>query len=204
MLARIFDLFTQVDASLKREHGGLGIGLTLVKQLVELHGGTVEARSAGVGRGSEFVVRLPVAGPGAPRPASPLASAAGPASPAPRRILVVDDNSDAAESLAILLRRRGHETAVALDGASALAVAGSFRPEVVLLDIGMPRMDGYEVARKLRLAADPEPPVLVAMTGYGGDDDRRRSAQAGIDHHLTKPVDAERLEQLLAGLGPPA
>lgn len=200
MLPRIFDLFVQAERRLERSQGGLGIGLTLVKRLVELHGGRVEAHSPGLGRGSEFVVRLPAA----PDPAF-SASVIGPgadlqhAAPA-RRVLVVDDNVDAADSLAMLLKLGGHEVRVAYDGPTALLVAQAFHPQIALLDIGMPTMDGYEVARRLREQPEPRPELIVAMTGWGQDTDRRRSSDAGFDHHLVKPVEPAALEKVLSGM----
>ncbi len=196
LLPSIFDLFVQGDRSLERSQGGLGIGLTLVRKLIEQHGGTVTAHSAGPGKGSEFVVRLPGLLP-ASVPA-PAAGAAPPAHAAPRRVLVVDDNVDAAESTAMLLRMWGHEVRLAHNGPEALRAAEPFRPEVVLLDIGLPGMSGYEVARRLREQPGSRDAVLIAVTGYGHEDDRRTSAGAGIDYHLTKPVDPEVLEPLLA------
>lgn len=199
MLPRVFDLFTQAESTLDRAQGGLGIGLTLVRSLVEMHGGSVQALSAGPGQGSEFVVRLPaLAGePEARAGAGPAAAAPV----APRRVLVVDDNADSAESLALLLRLSGHQARTAYNGTSALAAARAFSPQVVLLDIGLPGMDGYEVARRLRAGAGGEKMVLVAQTGYGQEDDHRRSRQAGFDAHLVKPVDPGVLEALLAQLG---
>jgi PAS domain S-box-containing protein len=199
MLKRVFDLFTQVDRSRERAQGGLGIGLTLVQRLVELHGGSVEAQSEGPGRGSAFVVRLPLA-PSKDAvdavPAPPPPPRAGPSPP--RRILVVDDNVDAAQSLATLLRLGGHEVRVTHDGPAALSEARAFVPEVVLLDIGMPGMDGYEVARRLRRAPETNGALLVAQTGWGQDEDHRRSREAGFAAHLVKPLDPDALEQLLA------
>jgi two-component system CheB/CheR fusion protein len=195
MQARIFDLFIQADRALDRSQGGLGIGLTLVRRLVELHGGTIHVASPGPGRGSEFSVRLPVVErpEEAAAPASPPPATAGRA----KRVVVVDDNKDGAESLAMLLRFWGHDTVVAHDGRAALAMVAAEAPDVVLLDIGLPGMDGYQVARALRERLDSRP-VLVALTGYGQDEDRRRSREAGFDHHLTKPVDPEALKGLLA------
>jgi two-component system CheB/CheR fusion protein len=200
MLSRVFDLFTQVDDTLDRSQGGLGIGLTLVKSLVELHGGRVEVTSDGVGKGSEFVVRLPaLAGE---TPAAPVAWAEeGPV--VPRRVLVVDDNRDSAESLATLLRLGSHEVVTAHNGMKALEAAHTFRPDVVLLDIGLPGMTGFEVARTLRARPDTQPALIVAMTGYGQDTDRDRSREAGFDHHLVKPLDPSEVRRLLAiGRGP--
>jgi signal transduction histidine kinase/DNA-binding response OmpR family regulator len=197
MLGSIFELFTQIDRSLDRSQGGLGIGLTLVRQLVELHAGRVEASSLGPGRGSEFVVRLPAlpAEPAdAPRPAPEPAAARGPA----RRVLVVDDNRDAAESLGLLLEVAGHQVRLCHDGPSALQAAEEYQPEVVLLDIGLPAMDGYQVARQLRARPTTRQALLVALTGYGQEEDLRRAREAGFDHHLVKPADLETLTGLLA------
>ena len=197
MLHKVFDMFTQVTQSVERSQGGLGIGLTLVKRLVEMHGGTVEARSAGPGQGSEFVVRLPAhAGTElAPRVAA-LPAAGAPL--ATRRILVADDNRDAADSLAFMLRVAGHEVRVAYDGQQALDLAETFRPSLALVDIGMPRVDGYETVRRLREKPWGKDMLLIALTGWGQADDRNRSAAAGFDHHVVKPVDPSMLERLLA------
>ncbi|HUP23101.1 MAG TPA: PAS domain S-box protein [Thermoanaerobaculia bacterium] len=196
LLPRIFDVFSESDRSLLQPKSGLGIGLSLVRTLVEMHGGSVEARSEGIGRGSEFVVRLPVA-------RSPIAEvpeeARQPAAAArPRRILVVDDNRDSATSLAELLGLLGHQTETAHDGLEALAAAARFRPDVILLDLGMPRLDGYEAARRIRSEPWGRDVLLVAVTGWGQDSDRERSQQAGFDLHLVKPVDLAKLESLLA------
>jgi signal transduction histidine kinase len=194
---RIFDLFMQTEPALNRSQGGLGIGLTLVKRLVELHGGTIAVASPGAGRGSEFTVRLPLAVRPAEAASGPGAAAATGAGPGrTRRILVVDDNRDGAESLALLLRFWGHEALLAHDGPTALAVGEAEAPDVVLCDIGLPGMDGYQVAQRLRQRLRGRP-MLVALTGYGQDADRRRSREAGFDHHLTKPVDPESLRGLL-------
>jgi two-component system CheB/CheR fusion protein len=201
MLSSIFDLFTQVDRSLDRSQGGLGIGLTLVHRLVEMHGGRVQAFSAGANQGSEFVVRLPALAGETPHEASNNGAAALSAR-CPRCVLVVDDSADGADSLAVLLRLAGHEVRVCNDGPSALAAVDTFRPDVVLLDIGLPGMDGYEVARRLRTRPEMKQALLVALTGYGQDDDRRRSREAGFDHHLVKPADPEALSALFARLTP--
>jgi PAS domain S-box-containing protein len=197
LLPHVFDLFFQGDISLERAHGGLGIGLTVVRKLVEMHGGTITAFSAGPGQGSEFVIHLPElraeADPGAIRPGPHVAVA-----PVSRRVLVVDDNVDAAESTAVILRLAGHETRLAHSGPEALRLAEEIRPQVVLLDIGLPGMNGYEVARRLRQDADLGEAVLIAVTGYGQDEDRRRSEEAGFDYHVTKPVDPEDLQRLMA------
>jgi signal transduction histidine kinase/DNA-binding response OmpR family regulator len=199
MLPRVFDLFTQVDRTVARAQGGLGIGLTLVKSLTEMHGGSVEARSEGIGLGSEFVVRLPLTEAHS-KLAEPigaeLASALG-----RRRILVVDDNRDAATSLGKLLELLGVEVRVAFNGPDALAAIDEFRPAVVLLDIGMPGMDGYEVARRVRRRTEFRGTALVALTGWGQEEDRRRSREAGFDHHMTKPADLNALQVLIGSIG---
>ena len=195
---RLFQLFTQAERSLDRSQGGLGVGLALVKSLVEMHGGGVSAVSEGLGRGSEFIVRLPVL---AARPFQALNGANGPAPQPPaefRRVLIVDDNEDAAETLALLLRGDGHEVRTAHDGSAALREAEAFRPEIVFLDIGLPGMDGYAVAQRMRQEPTSAGILLVALTGYGQDEDRRRSREAGFDHHLVKPVEPAALQQLLA------
>jgi PAS domain S-box-containing protein len=203
MLPHIFDPFVQAERRLDRSHGGLGIGLTLVKKLVELHGGSVVARSAGLGCGSEFIVRLPaIAAPGGPSEKSSHHAAAS--RPVSRRVLVVDDNRDAADSLALLLRLAGQDARVAYDGPAALAQAKDSAPDVIFLDIGMPGMDGYEVARRLRQDPASKGLLLIALTGWGQDADRRRSLEAGFDHHLVKPVGAQALHDLLASTGRPA
>jgi CheY-like chemotaxis protein len=193
MLPRIFDLFTQADRSLDRSQGGLGIGLSLVRKLVELHGGTVVARSEGLGEGSEFIVRLPALREGV-RPGPP----GWRPSPTRRlRVLVVDDNTGAALVLARLLAKVwGHEVEVAHDGPAALELASGFRPELILLDIGLPGMSGYEVTMRLRGRDGFEGVMIVALTGYGQEEDRRRSQDGGFDGHLVKPVEAETLEAL--------
>lgn len=199
-LSRIFELFAQVDDSLARTQGGLGLGLTLVKRLVELHGGRVEAQSAGLGLGSEFLVYLPAL----PALNPPLAITQASVSPAPtgRRILVVDDNHDAADSFAMLLELTGYAVEVCYSGQEALDAAGRLPPEVVLLDIGMPGLDGYETARLLRRQEGVRM-ILIALTGYGQADDKRRSWEAGFDGHLVKPVEVEAVTQLLASLASP-
>jgi CheY-like chemotaxis protein/two-component sensor histidine kinase len=197
LLPRVFDLFTQGERALDRADAGLGVGLTLVERLVRRHGGSVAAASDGPGRGSEFVVRLPLLARAPARPERPAPEAQ--AQPAGgRRVLVVDDNRDSAETMAVLLRLWGHEARSAEHGEAALAVAQEFRPQAVLLDIGLPQMDGYEVARRLRALPGLDGVLLIAMTGYGQDRDRRRARRAGFDHHLVKPVDPEALRRLLA------
>jgi signal transduction histidine kinase len=197
-LASIFDMFTQVDHSLEKAHGGLGIGLTLVKRLVEMHGGSVEARSAGVGKGAEFVARLPIA-TSAPSPHD-AAEDVRQADALKYRILVADDNGDAAESMGTMLRLLGNEVRTVRDGQQAVEEAEAFRPDVVLLDIGMPRLNGYEAARRIRKSRWGKNMLLVALTGWGQDEDKRKATEAGFDQHMTKPVDPRRVEQLVAGL----
>lgn len=200
VLPHVFELFVQGDSSAARSQGGLGVGLTLVKNLVELHGGTVHAHSAGLGKGSEFTLRLPVL-PASNEETPALGAAAFALTPSSgKRLLVVDDNRDAADSLAVLLRMQGHEVRVALDGTSALEHARAFAPQLVFLDIGMPGMDGYEVARRMRGLPELDEAVLVALTGWGQKEDRRRSAEAGFDQHLVKPAGAKEVEALLANL----
>ena len=202
MLAHIFEMFTQVDRTLERAQGGLGIGLALVKRLVEMHGGVVSASSAGLGVGSTFTLRLPTIGnansPDSPdSPVPPLAEAAS-ACDSRLRVLVVDDNVDAAESLAELLSLCGHETRVADSGLSALAIVREFRPAVVFMDIGMPGMNGHETARRIR-TDDPSGSVtLVALTGWGAEADRIKARAAGFDHHLTKPLEQGKVASVIA------
>jgi PAS domain S-box-containing protein len=197
-LADIFEMFTQVDRSPERSQGGLGIGLTLVRRLVEMHGGAVEAKSAGEGQGSEFVVRLPVLSK-TQEPAAPRSISAP--EPAPtHRILIVDDNRDNAESLAMLLGITDNETYMAHDGLEAIKAVEKHRPEVVLLDIGLPELSGYEVCRRIRERSWGKDIVVIALTGWGQDEDRRKSREAGFDGHLVKPVDYDELLALLSSL----
>src|SRR5207248_2636290 len=171
MVPRVFDMFTQVDRSLERSQGGLGIGLTLVRSLVELHGGAIQAFSDGPGKGSEFVVRLPAAEPKAEPCAKGEPDRRAAQRGTARRVLVVDDNVDAAETLAMFLKLQGHEVRVLHDGAAVPGEARAFRPEVAVLDIGLPGLDGYEVARRLKADNEVADVVLVALTGFGGDDE---------------------------------
>jgi CheY-like chemotaxis protein len=200
-LSSIFGMFAQVGASLERARGGLGIGLTLVKYLVEAHEGTVEARSAGIGQGSEFVVRLPVVP--APRPSrSWEPEPTDPMETTRRRILVVDDNPDATETLARILELGGHEVHTAHDGLEAVEAAARLQPDAVLLDIGLPRLNGYSAARRIRQQPGGAGVLLVALTGWGQPDDRRLAEAAGFDVHLVKPVNHGELARLLvAGSG---
>ena len=199
MLQKVFELFTQLGSSLERSEGGLGIGLSLAKRLTELHGGTLTAHSEGKDLGSEFVVRLPVLLETA-LPAAPVPIAAPKPPTAARRILVVDDMRDSADSLAVLLGMGGDETQTAYDGLEAVESAEAFRPDVILLDVGMPRMNGYDACRAIRQQPWGKSIAIIAMTGWGQDDDRRKSREAGFDHHLVKPVDIDDLLKLLAEL----
>ena len=201
MLPRIFDLFTQLDRRTDHAASGLGIGLALVRRLVEMHGGNVTAHSAGLGTGSEFVIRLPLhTAAAAEADRHPELEASGESAVVARRILLADDNPDALESLAAVLRLRGHEVFSASNGASALETAVRHVPDIALLDIGMPLLDGYEVARRIRAEEWGKSVMLVALTGWGQESDRRRSQEAGFDTHLVKPLDPERLSALLARL----
>ena len=197
MQRHIFDLFVQADHSLDRARGGLGIGLTLVRSLVELHGGSVSVYSAGPGQGSEFIVRIPSI---VEQPVTtsnltpPLMRADGQS----RRILIVDDNRDAARTLAKVLELRGDEVLCAFDGPSTIDLVASQEPDTVLLDIGLPGMDGYQVAEQLRQRWSTDRLKLIAITGYGGAEDHHRTLHAGFDHHLVKPVNLEALDKALA------
>jgi len=198
MLERIFELFTQVEQSLDRSQGGLGIGLTIVQRLVEMHGGRVEARSGGPGCGSEFTVRLPaVAFAASPEPGEEPPSQVELTREA-LRVLVVDDNVDAADSLGWLLRLSGHNTKIAYDGPGAIEAALAFRPQALILDLGLPGLDGYHVARRLRQEPSVQSALFVALSGYGRDEDQRRSSEAGFDHHFIKPVDVNCLLEVLS------
>jgi signal transduction histidine kinase len=200
-LGRIFGLFTQLDPSPDRSRGGLGVGLTLVRRLVEMHGGSVSAHSAGPGKGSEFAIRLPLwAGGGGEAQAPP---ARGPAPASARHVVIVEDDPDSRETLQTLLALSGHRVETAEDGPRGLQQVLASRPQVVLIDLGLPTLDGYEVARQIR-AALGQGIFLVALTGFGQAEDRRRSEEAGFDAHLTKPVDLEELARLLAALPAPS
>jgi PAS domain S-box-containing protein len=198
-LPGLWEMFAQVDTSLERSRGGLGIGLTLVKTLVEMHGGTVQAQSDGLARGSEFTIRLPILSNTA-LPASSTGVSEPPLPTMRRRVLIVDDSEDGAESLAMLLQLGGHETHVAHDGVEAIEAAEKLRPDVMLLDIGLPRLNGYEVCHRLRKEPWAKDLMLVALTGWGQEEDRHRSKEAGFDAHLVKPVDHDALLRLLASL----
>jgi PAS domain S-box-containing protein len=198
VLPRIFDLFTQAERSLDRSQGGLGIGLALVQRLVEMHRGTAEASST-LGQGSEFVVRLPVVTAPEPQPLTPATEKAPPTRPS-LRVLVVDDNVDTVTTLALLVQESGHEVRTAHDGSAVLEAALDYRPNVMLLDIGLPGLNGLEVAKQLRQQPALQNAVLVAITGYGGEEDRQRSQEAGFDHHLVKPGDFGKVLQILAAV----
>jgi len=207
MLRRVFEMFSQVDAGQSQADGGVGIGLALVKGFVELHGGTVEARSGGTGRGSEFIVHLPsklllsdaAAPPQSALDSGTTASAAPPAVAAvARRVLVADDNRDGADIMALLLQQDGYEVSIAHSGPEALAVAAQNQPQIAILDIGMPGMSGYEVAQRIRAHGWGANMLLIALTGWGQEDDKRKALQAGFDHHLIKPIDPDTLEALMA------
>jgi CheY-like chemotaxis protein len=199
MLDRVFDLFVQADASPSRSQGGLGIGLTLVRRLVELHEGSVTARSEGLGRGSEFIVRFPAdtSAHKAVRDSGRMSEHAPMPEGAPRRVLIVDDNVDAAESIAMLLQASGFSVRCVYDGMSALSVAAAYKPNIVVLDIGLPDITGYDVAKQLRAQTEFAHTPIVAVTGYGQQSDRERSVEAGINHHMTKPVDPDALRDVL-------
>jgi two-component system CheB/CheR fusion protein len=195
MLPRVFDLFTQVNPQIDRTKGGLGIGLTVVRRLTEMHGGTVSATSDGLGQGSEFTVRLPRSY----EDAAEISRTSSPTHVPPGlRVLVVEDNVDMARSLALLLKKAGCETQMVHDGAAALEAASSFSPQVILLDIGLPGLDGYEVARRLRADPNYNEVCLIAVSGYGQAQDQQRSRDAGFNHHLVKPVNFDALLSTLA------
>ncbi len=201
MLPKVFDLFTRVDQSLERSQGGLGVGLTIVRRLIELHGGRVEAHSDGPSKGSEFVIHLPVLAALAAEPA-PEPNVRTTKRDAPRRVLVVDDHADAADSLAMMIRLLGHEVRVARNGREGVETAATFHPQLVLLDIGMPIMNGYDACRQIRELPDGREMTIAALTGWGQDEDKRRSQDAGFDAHLVKPVEPGDLEVLLSDVRP--
>jgi CheY-like chemotaxis protein len=197
-MPRIFELFTQIPSERVNTGGGLGIGLALVRALVELHGGDIRVASAGIDQGSEFTVRLPMfAVESAARDAAQTTKQSEPTMQVRRNILIADDNQDALESLALMLRLEGHEVHCASDGEEALALAGLRKPEIVVLDVGMPKLDGCEVARRIRAESWGRGAVLVALTGWGQEVDRRRSREAGFDMHLVKPVDPATICDML-------
>jgi CheY-like chemotaxis protein len=196
-MPHIFELFTQIPSERVNTGGGLGIGLALVRALVELHGGEISATSDGLDAGSEFTVRLPLFEEAAAPAPSPEAGKSAHPLQVRRNILIADDNQDALESLALMLRLEGHEVHCASDGEEALALAGQRKPEIVVLDVGMPKMDGCEVARRIRAESWGRDAVLVALTGWGQDADRRRSREAGFDMHLVKPVDPATICDML-------
>jgi signal transduction histidine kinase len=201
-LTRIFEMFYQGKTPTDDPQGGLGLGLALVRQLVQLHGGTVQASSAGFDRGSEFVVRLPTLSKSRPAPSPSPARKSDPAPLATRRILVVDDNRDAAETLAAMLRLEGNEVDTAFDGQGAVSASAEFQPDIILMDLGMPKLDGYDAARAIRRDPRGTEVVLIAITGWGGDVDRRMSREAGFDRHLVKPVVPTELLAILSSLEP--
>jgi CheY-like chemotaxis protein len=196
LLPRVFDMFTQGDRTIERRRGGLGIGLTLTRSVVEMHGGSIEAHSAGVGQGSEFVMRLPAVSK--PPPPAPEHDAPSPEMRPRKRILVVDDNYDQAKTMNMLLSLMGHEICLAHDGPGAIEAAISFQPDVALIDIGLPGMNGYDVARRLREMPQFQDTVLVAQTGWGQEEDRLRSIEAGFDHHVVKPANLDLLQEIIA------
>jgi CheY-like chemotaxis protein len=197
VLPYVFDLFAQADHSLAPTQGGLGIGLTLVKRLVEMHNGRVEVRSEGQGRGCEFLVHLPRHPAPAQAETQPRMNDRSAGSEGRVRVLIVDDNQDAVETLALLMSLEGYSVAVAHDGVTALSEAARFQPQVVLLDIGMPGMDGYQVARELRVRVSMKSAIIIALTGYGQPEDRALASAAGFTDHLTKPVDPESLDAVI-------
>ena len=196
LLPHIFDLFTQAEQSLDRSQGGLGIGLALVQRLTELHGGKVEAYST-LGQGSEFVVRLPVVPTDTPQPPSPVIET-GETTTRPLRVLLVDDNVDTVLTFSMLLEASGHDVRTAHDGQTAVQAAIDYRPDLALLDIGLPGLNGYELAKRIRQQPVLHNILLVAMTGYGQETDRQLSRESGFDHHLVKPVEFGKLQQILA------
>ncbi|HST21803.1 MAG TPA: ATP-binding protein, partial [Blastocatellia bacterium] len=199
-LPRVFEMFSQVDRSLEKSQGGLGIGLSIVKRLVEMHGGTVEAQSEGHGFGSEFIVRLPVLASLDHESQPPGKREEQASASAERRIVVADDNEDSAYTMAMMLKIMGNDVRTAHDGFEAIEAAEAFRPELILLDIGMPRLNGYDACRRIREQSWGKDVVMVALTGWGQDEDKRLSREAGFDHHLVKPIEPEALEKLLAAL----
>jgi CheY-like chemotaxis protein len=200
LLPTLFDRFVQGTRTLDRSEGGLGLGLSIVRSLVLLHGGTVAVRSEGIGRGSEFEVRFPAIEAVASHPTAAADAEAEPEAAAARKVLIVDDNTDAAEMLAEALAAMGHETRVAFDGPSGLDAAAGFVPDIAFLDIGLPAMDGYELARKMRSELGVPGLRLVALTGYGQDSDRQRSTEAGFDGHMVKPINIQAVASTIKRL----
>ena len=200
-LTSVFKMFSQVETALSRSRGGLGIGLSLTQRLVQMHGGTVEARSEGLGRGSEFEVRLPLASASSTEPdVAPVAVARANVEGAGLRILIADDNEDAAATMAVLLELMGHTVKHVNDGEAAVQATRDFAPQVVLLDIGMPKINGYEACRLIRVLPGGAAMTVIAVTGWGQPQDRRSSQDAGFDRHLVKPVDPDALADLLAAV----
>jgi CheY-like chemotaxis protein len=197
MLERVFEMFTRSTSNAEIAHSGLGIGLALVKSIVEMHGGRVEARCAGAGHGAEFVIRLPVLDELPAIVDSPIVSGNA-TGQVRRRVLIVDDNVDAVRVLSIVVKKLGNEVCVAYDGVEAIAAAEEFRPEVVLLDLGMPKLDGYGAARHIRQQPWGQNMTLIALTGWGQEADKQRTRDAGFDHHLVKPADPSELRRLLS------
>jgi CheY-like chemotaxis protein len=204
LLPRVFELFVQGERTPDRSEGGLGLGLAILRSIVDRHGGSVSAFSEGPGKGSEFVIRLPSVGDGTPLPAATLLPPRDPRVLAILRVLIVDDNTDAADALCALLRDTGHSCETASDGRSGIEAARRFDPDVVLLDIGLPHVDGYEVARRIRCLPRGEQKLIVAVTGHGQEGDRRRSLEAGFDAHLVKPVEVDQLLAILKTVKPVA
>lgn len=197
LLPHVFELFTQGERSLDRSQGGLGVGLTVVERLVDLHQGRVEVKSDGVGKGSLFQVVLPCISE-VPHALPEESIAVLEVAKTGKRVLVIDDNIDAAESIAVFLRLEGHEVRTVSDGPQAVAIAQVFAPQVAVVDIGLPGMNGYEVARRLRLKGSDAPALLIALTGYGQKEDRARSSEAGFDHHFVKPADPRLIQAAIA------
>jgi CheY-like chemotaxis protein len=201
-LARVFEMFAQIDRSMERTQGGLGIGLNLAKRLVEMHGGTIAAKSAGLGKGSEFAVRLPIMVEASEAGVAPPGTrVAMPASAATTlRILVVDDNRDSAETLEMMLRHRGNTVSLAYDGEAAVQAALELQPDVVVLDIGLPKLNGYEACRRIRQQTTGRRIIIIALTGWSRDEDRQLTREAGFDYHLVKPVSPNAVWTLIADL----
>jgi CheY-like chemotaxis protein len=197
LLPRVFDLFSQADTSLHRNSGGLGVGLMIAKTLVDLHGGRIEAASEGIGHGASFTVRLPLTLNSGEPVEPPLETA--PSSSAPCRVLVVEDNDDSREALGAALQLLGHEVSFASSGPDAIARAAAERPQALIVDIGLPGMDGFEVARTIRRMPQLRRVRMIALSGYGSTSDKERALEAGFDHHMTKPTDVARIERLLGG-----